>query len=266
MTAVSLMDRFDELNGFLLKFSHKNGVTENDAHDVVQTTWSNVFNRIHCDEKLFNEFEKNHDYFKSYIFKALRNQIINYFKKNAVENKRKRNQYNSQVKEEDNMIKPNKNNDRDNVDDLVDTSNDPDKPIVDSEAEDQYKNFIEKLKEELTEEEAKFIELYLDLAEQNINVNISEIARLMNIKPTKGHDIFKRIRRIAESNQARDKTLEMKAMYNSIFAGGIFDILLGVFGKQENANEELVSEGKKISSKILDQLGVDAIKKLSKII
>ena len=58
----------------------------------------------------------------------------------------------------------------------------------------------------------------------------------------------------------------MKAMYNSIFAGGIFDILLGVFGKQENANEELVSEGKKISSKILDQLGVDAIKKLSKII
>ena len=256
----SLQEKFDKLNGILFGFAKKTGLNEDDAEDVVQQTWFKCIERMQKDKNLLQQLSNDSAHFNGYIFRALRNNIINFTK-----DKKKRNGEFIEKNEEINSIKGKKSNPG------LDTANlnspdDPRDPIMDLQRKEVVQKFFSELKEELREDELQFLDLYLDIAEEDAKINISKVARLMGLSGEKGHNIFRRIIRKAEAFESKNRMLEDVSAAAAVFEFPIFAFFKDLFRKEEVIDDELLKAGKRISQNVLEKLGVDAISTLSKII
>nr|MBC8489128.1 hypothetical protein [Bacteroidota bacterium] len=139
-------------------------------------------------------------------------------------------------------------------------------PIEKNQRNEAVQKFIKELKKELKDDENQFLDLYLEVAEQNISINISDVARLMGVKATKAHDIFRRIKRKAQTFEAKNKMLKDVAAPAAIFDFGIFDFFKDIFKPRFILDKKYQQAGERISDKVLSELGIDAISTFSKFV
>lgn len=236
---ISLKIKLDQLNGKLYGIALKAGLSKENAEDIVQNAWLNVYTKMANDPVLKPKFETEPLYFDNYLFRTIFNGISNMRSRNTKKN----------VEPTDEELKT----------EIVD-------PVIDDQRKERLEKFISELKTRLKDDENQFLDLFLEVADQNITVNISEVARLMGLTGLKGHDIFKRIKRKTEALEAEKNMLKDVAASIAFSHLGIFDFVKDLFKFEDVLDEELLKAGNRISNKILDQLGLDAIGTLSKII
>ncbi len=237
----SFQECFNDLNGKLSGFVQKSGLPEWDAEDVVQNVWFNVFKRLNQDQELLHRFESEPDYANNYIFKAVINGIINERKQIT---KRK---INSQ--------EPHK-----------EPRTEFEDPIEINQRSEAVQKLFKEFKNELKDDENQFMDLWNEVAEQNISVNISEVARLMGLTAAQGHDIFRRIKRKALAFKAKNNLLKDVAAPAAIFEIGIFDFIKDSFRPDVILDKKYQKSGERISNKVLAELGADAISIFSKFV
>ena len=235
----SFQEGFDRLNGKLYGIAVKVGLSKENAEDVVQDAWLNVYNRMENDADLKRKFETEPLYFDNYLFRTTFNGISNMRNRNTKNN----------VEPKDEELKT----------EFAD-------PVSDEQRKERLEKFVSELKTRLKDDENQFFDLFLEVADQNISVNISEVARLMGLTGLKGHDIFKRIKRKAENLEAEKNMLKDVAASVAVFRLGIFDFVRDLFKFEEELDEDLLKAGNRISNKVLNKLGIESIPKLSKII
>lgn len=236
---ISLKIKLDQLNGKLYGIALKAGLSKENAEDIVQNAWLNVYTKMANDPILKQKFETEPLYFNNYLFRTIFNGISNMRSRNTKKN----------VEPKDEELKT----------EIVD-------PVIDDQRKERLEKFISELKTRLKDDENQFLDLFLEVADQNIRVNKSEVARLMGLTGLKGHDICKRIRRKTEALEAEKNMLKDVAASIAFSHLGIFDFVKDLFKFEDVLDEELLKAGNRISNKILDQLGLDAIGTLSKII
>jgi len=236
---ISFQESFNRLNGKLYGIALKAGLSKENAEDIVQDAWLNVYTKMANDPILKHKFETEPLYFDNYLFRTMFNGISNMRNRNTKNN----------VELKDEELKT----------EMAD-------PVSDEQRKETLAKFVSELKTRLKDDENQFLDLFLEVADQNISVNISNVARLMGLTALKGHDIFKRIKRKTEALEAEKNMLKDVTASVAVFRLGIFDFVKDLFKFEDVLDEELLKAGNRISNKILDQLGLDAIGTLSKII
>ncbi len=265
----SFQECFNELNGQLYGYALKKGLNKFDAEDVVQDAWINVYKRLKQDKDLLHRFETETVYSRKYIFKSTINGIRNKIKSQTTQG----DEY------KDNLIQSNENNSPvetptkrkrwkprfvEIVEDKIRTKLKD--PIEKNQRNEAVQKFIEDLKKVLKDDENEFLDLYLEVAEQNISVNISEVARIMGVNATKAHDIFRRVKRKAQAFEAKNNMLKDVAAPAAIFGFGIFDFFKEIFKPRYILDKKYQKAGERISEKVLSELGIDAISTFSKFV
>ncbi len=237
----SFQDSYNDLNGKLSGFAQKLGLSQWEAENLVQGVWYNIYEKLKEKPELHIQFESKPGYAYNYIFKAVKNTVINEGKKIT-----KRKNYEQELKEESGA----------KFED----------PVEMKQRSNAVQTFINELKNELKDDETQFLDLWLEYTEQNVSANISEIARLMGLKETKGHDIFRRIKRKAQAFEAKNNLLKDVAASAVIFDLGIFDFIKDIFRPRFTLDKKYQKSGERISNKVLTELGPDAISLFSKFV
>jgi len=191
----------DELTEFLIRKGRKKGLSKEDAEDCAQEVILKSIQRFNKDELLAKIAEQNKDYFKHYVNKAFENRL-----KNIWRNKRPDRDQSDVFKP---LIRPKRRvqelNGVEYTEPNLEDGTQPE-PIVDPEQENtifkkesdrMLKKFIERLKQDLSEVEIKFLELYLQKAEEQNKVIIEEIGRELGLQKAQAHDIKRKIMRKA---------------------------------------------------------------------
>lgn len=258
-----LLNVMTELNGRLYGVARKSGLDVEDAKDIVQEVMLSVLEQMDNNPKLQNDFEKDINYFKNYLFRTLFNKIIDFKKSNkkgiteAPPNKRS-NDPNLKPGQQPIIFIPLEKNP--SLPDFQD-------PVQKQQRDETLKKVLQEFKEKaLSDQERSFLELFLELADLSEGINISEIARLMGIAPDQGHNIWKRIRRKFNDFNAKDGRLENVADGAAILDIGIGSLVKDIISPSEELDEEYLSAGREITNNVFAKLGVDAFIKFSRIL
>jgi len=261
----SFQEYFNDLNGRLIVKALGEGLSKLDAEDVVQNVWIKVLERLKQDKDLLHRFETDPAYSRNYIYKSVKNGIKNKLKADkSHEYEFKDNEIQISIKNSpiENPIKKRRWKPRfvELIEETISTKFKD--PIVERQRENIMQKFFKEFKKVLKDDENQFLDLYQEEAERNI----SEVARKMGIKPTKAHDIFRRIKRKALAFEAKNKMLENMAAPAAIFDFGIFDLFNDIFRQRFVPDKKYQQIGESISEKILAELGIDAISTFSKFV
>jgi len=265
----SFQECFNDLNGKLYGIARKSGLSTENAEDVVQNAWLNVYKRLDQDKDLLHRFETESRYSDNYIFRSTINEIINARKRiKPKENEDKENRIhsgdNNSIEETPVKRKGWKPRFVELIEETIKTKFKD--PIVKNQRKEAVQKFINEFKKELKDDENQFLDLYLEVAEQNISINISDVARLMGVKAIKGHDIFRRIKRKAQAFETKNKMLKDVAAPAAILDFGIFDFFKDIFRPRFILDKKYQKAGERISNKVLSELGIDAISTFSKFV
>ena len=228
-----------------------------------------MYKRITEDHELCRRFETEPVYFNNYIFKSTINRITNIRKREKPqEDEPKENEIHSSF---DNFIeeipikgKHCKSRFVEFIEESIKTKFKD--SIVKNQRNEAVQKFIKEFKKELKDDESQFLDEYLEVAKKNISVNISEVARILGLKATKAHDIFRRIKRKALAFEAKNKMLKDVAAPAAVFDFGIFDFFKDIFKPRFILDKKYQKAGERISDKVLSKLGIDAISTFSKFV
>ncbi len=260
MSNETFQEKYRNLFGKLYGTAIKLGLSPEDAEDLVQDVFLNVYQRIEDDQELAQRFKNESKYFENYVFLALQNRIINLRRDRTV------------VIEED--PEPGQDDEQPAKERWIsrevpleteDVPLEEVDPVMEQEREKVVKKIINEIKNgHLSDQESEFLDLWLELAKESGRVNIAEIERRLGLNPGKGHDIFQRIKRRFDDYLAKDNSLKDVAASAAFFDLRILGFIGDILKPEECLDDELIAAGERIFNNVFDRLGIDAIKTLSK--
>jgi DNA-directed RNA polymerase specialized sigma24 family protein len=257
----SIEEMFNGFNKYYLShLRYRYKISLEDAEDILQAVWGRVIKKIREDQELYNQFKKVPEYFEKYMYKSLRNAAVNYYiskeKKDQIKLFSDLTYSNT---EDDNNVKNTEISMKIKSKELQ-----PDDILYNKQMRKIMKDYFDKLKEELKEEEIKLIDVLLEQLEKEGEINPSRAGRDLGIGADKAHNILNRIKRRIKKFDEKNKGLRDVSVSIAAFDFGLYDIFKDIFVPEE-FDEEISAAGEKISKKILDQLGLDDLTRLSQI-
>jgi len=228
------------MKGFALKTGCKD-----DSADLAQEAFIRCFSKVRANQDYQKRAQEDPTWFEHYTFRALINLIINY---------KKRKKTLAPYLDE-------KGNERS---DLVDKDVPTDYLIIEDQKHIIMKKFILELRELLTDEEKKFIDIFLELAEESDKINISLVGKLLGLPADKAHNTWRRIIAIAEDLEAKKKRLEDISTKEITLGSAIYHMFCDTF--EGNLEDELTPDSLALARKCIANLSLSDISLLSKII
>ncbi len=233
--SLTLEERLLKINEKMLaraNFSIKN---KQDAEDVVQNVMFSVLKKINEDKELVKKFQNTEGYFENYLFRSLYNKINTYHGKKPKEDDKNKKELES-IKDDD--------------------------MIIFDESKESNNLILNELKKELNEEEKKFIEIYLQVAEEESKKIFSEMAKRMKITNLKIYDIKRRVQRKYKKMIKKKPYLKDVSATVPMFGFGLFSLFTDMFKAEIQSSDA----SKRITQNVMNQLSPEMIATLSKII
>lgn len=241
---MDLEKRSASLLGGMIALAVRAGFDADQSRVLAEDILNRCLLKLETDSSFAKVTSQNPNYFTNYVFRSLHNAIIN-------EKRRTKKLDHFSYNEKGELL-----------DEPSDTSDNPEEALMEKEKKVVIKEFIEKLSEVCTEEERRYLEVFLSLAEESQKVNISKAGRLLGISASEAHNLMKKIRIRAADLEAEQGMLENIGTMQTPLEYILRDFLCNLF--IENPEDEISSELTEMARRYISRLSLSQIDLLSK--